>query len=1091
MQDLIGRSLNRYRILALLGTGGIGTVYRAIDTILQRDVAVKVMNPELAARSNFRDRFLQEARIAARLDHPSIVQVHDFGEDEGFLYIVMEYIPGDNLRKILQDLKAQHKWVILTEAVKIVQQVSQAIVYAHSQGVLHRDIKPDNLMLKPEPSVDIPYRVVLTDLGLAQLMNGKQADGEGTSMGTPAYMSPEQALGKPTDERSDVYSLGVLLYELSVGRLPFPAKTLEEAVRYHTQEPVPLPRDFRSELPLSLQDVILKAMEKDPANRYANADELSKALESVLADVTEISNAPSEMAETVSLVTQYDLTREERLDVQGEPRRSYQDFIEVLQPDKSVKRVAMKPGGLAIGRDADNDLVLESAKVSRHHARIQFDGQHYWASDLTSRNGTFLSNRRLTPGEPERWTPDKTLEIGGVFMRLIQPSLAQANVPDATNFVPGTGTDTIAASSQGRPDASSQRAGIYMETVQLSVTPGSSTTAIFILLNRSGKRDNFRITVSGIPPNWIPSPPPVLQLPPGGQQEIRLVIQPPLAPETRPGRYPISIIAYSLLAPDQPVQVDATLTVGVFSRFTSELRPRRIYSDQTVTVTVQNQGNARDTFTITPLDRYEELVFDPPQARLTLPEGQVASAEFRGMVRRRRIFGSTRTQPFSADVTTSNGQTQTVTGEVVDSGIFPPVILPLFLVLCLCLTAMAAYGYINVLGGPMQAKQTAAAETQFAAGTQAVLSIANQATIQAATQQAAIMQTQLAATLIASTLTAAPTTPGPTDTPTPTSTATPPPPSPTPTTIPPTATMIVIVVTPTPVPPTPIPPSPTPFVPTATVPANPTPAPLGGSYITVFSSARDGNYEIYAMLPNGAKQTRVTNNPGADTHPAVSPDYQHVAFVSNRDGNSQIYVMNTDGSNQTRISNNGSNDYNPSWSPDGSKIAFVSTRDGNPEIYVMNANGANQTRLTNNNLEDDHPAWSADGGQLTYDEKDPNGTARNIIVMNSDGSNQKQVLNNGAVNYEPSFSPDNSKIVYVSNKDGNNDIWVMGSDGSNPTRLTNMNTTIYSPHFSRDGTWITFEALNSGAGQIYVMKSDGSQITNVTNNSVDNADPSW
>lgn len=1092
-EPLIGQSLNRYKITVLIGEGGIGSVYKAADTVLQRDVAIKVMNPELSKRSDFRERFLNEARLAARLDHPNIVQVHDFAEEGDLLYIVMEYIPGDNLRKMLQTLKAQKKWVILTEAVQIVIQVAQAIEYVHSQGVLHRDIKPDNLMLKPEPIGGLPYRIIITDLGLARLTNGEMLSEENISMGTPAYMSPEQALGQKMDERSDVYSVGVLLFELCVGRLPFPAKTLQEAIRYHTQEPVPLPRSIRPDLPEALELIILKALEKDPSRRFTNAGELVQALEKTLPDITQSLYTPADTGDTVSLVTQYDLTPYSG-DGQGVtyPQVS-QDYIEVLLPDHSTRMVQIKPGGTTIGRDPSNDIVLDSPKISRQHSRVQFDGTKYWISDLNSKNGTYIANDRLVPGEPEVWTPDRAVKVGDVYLRLKPSNIFQSGLAGAPamDIQPQQQMHTLAGEELLTSPSSTGRIAIFMQTVQLSVTPGSSTTASFIILNRGVIMEQVRVSILGIPANWIPAHPPVLQLPPGVQQEAKVTIQPPQVPDSKPGRYPITVEAASLEEPSHPAKVDAILTVGVYSRFITDIRPKRIYADRTAIISVQNQGNARDSFTITPVDRWDELAFDPPQARLNLEEGASAAAEFRAIPRHRRIFGSTHVLTYSAEVSTANGVTETQPGEVIAPAIFPFWVLPLLLALCLCVSAMTAYGYFNVFGSPVAARQTASFQTQIAAATQAALALANQSTQDAATAQSAIM-TQTANAIITNM------TPSPTPEivyPTPAPSATLPPPTQTPviiiiTSTPPPATATPVPPTATPIPPTAVPPSATPVPPTP-VAVMPSPTPRGGNWLVEFASNRDGNYEIYAMLSDGTRQTRITNNAAEDTHPVLSPDGARVAFVSNREGNSQIFLMNIDGSNQTRISNNSYNDFNPSWSPDGKRIAFMSTRDGHPNIYVMNADGTGQAALTTGNAQNDHPVWAPDGTHIAYDSKPENGSARAIMVMGADGSNQTPVTNNAADNYEPSFSYDGTRITFISNASGSYEVYIMNSDGSNPVRVTNLGSTTFNPRFSRDGAWILFEGVENGVNQIFAIKTDGSGLTNLTNNTVNNTDPTW
>ena len=246
MNHLLGLTLGRYKINSLLGEGGMGAVFKARDETLKRDVALKVMNPQFSRLPNFQERFLQEARTVARLSHPNIVQIFDFGQqvlDEvQQLFIVMEFIPGQNLSLALKEYRNRNQPFPLLEAMEMMRQVALALEYAHQQGVLHRDLKPDNVILRSEPMPNLPYRPVITDLGLAKLTGGDVETQVGTTMGTPAYMSPEQSLGQQATAASDIYSLGIMFYELCTGQLPFQVRSIMDAVKAHTQTPPPPPR---------------------------------------------------------------------------------------------------------------------------------------------------------------------------------------------------------------------------------------------------------------------------------------------------------------------------------------------------------------------------------------------------------------------------------------------------------------------------------------------------------------------------------------------------------------------------------------------------------------------------------------------------------------------------------------------------------------------------------------------------------------------------------------------------------------------------------------------------------------------------------
>jgi serine/threonine-protein kinase len=264
----------RYEIGERLGSGGMSNVYRATDRILERTVAVKVLAEHLSDDERFVARFRREALAVAKLIHPNIVQVYDTGVDEGRHYIVMEYVEGRSGAQILQ----KHGPVDAESTAEIGIQACSGLDYAHRRGIIHRDVKPGNLMVVGGPVGGGEMTVKLTDFGIARAIEQTRITQVGSVVGTAAYLAPEQVRGEEATPATDVYALGVVLYQFLTGRLPYEGSTLAElAVRQQNESPLP-PSTYNDEVPETLGGAVLRALEGDPSRRYASADELAGGL---------------------------------------------------------------------------------------------------------------------------------------------------------------------------------------------------------------------------------------------------------------------------------------------------------------------------------------------------------------------------------------------------------------------------------------------------------------------------------------------------------------------------------------------------------------------------------------------------------------------------------------------------------------------------------------------------------------------------------------------------------------------------------------------------------------------------------------------
>ncbi|RYL95382.1 Stk1 family PASTA domain-containing Ser/Thr kinase [Sporolactobacillus sp. THM7-4] len=276
---MIGKRIGgRYQILSRLGDGGMAIVFKAKDLILDRLVAVKILRTELAGDEEFVRRFHREAESVASLSHPNIVAIYDIGEEEDCYYIVMEYVQGMTLKDFIRDYSP----ISINESVHIMKQITRAIAHAHARGVVHRDIKPQNIL------IDETEHVKVTDFGIAVAVTSATITYTNSIMGSAHYLSPEQARGGKATVKSDIYGLGIVMFELLTGKLPFPGTSPVSVALKHLSQPMPFPKDFREEIPQSLENVIIRALAKNPDDRYAGVaemyDDISTSLSPARAD---------------------------------------------------------------------------------------------------------------------------------------------------------------------------------------------------------------------------------------------------------------------------------------------------------------------------------------------------------------------------------------------------------------------------------------------------------------------------------------------------------------------------------------------------------------------------------------------------------------------------------------------------------------------------------------------------------------------------------------------------------------------------------------------------------------------------------------
>jgi Tol biopolymer transport system component/predicted Ser/Thr protein kinase len=1132
--DVLG---GRYVLLERIGSGGYGTVFRARDKAKNRIVAVKILRSDLADDPDYVRRFRREASIAGLLDSRHIVRVFEAGHsrlgNQDVHFQVMEYVEGPTLQQLLKE-KTQFS---PPEALEIAAGVARALEEAHDKGVVHRDIKPKNIFIAEDETVKVG------DFGIAGAVDFPSLRPDDPILGTPRYMSPEQCLGKKegTDIRSDIYSLGVVLYEMIGGRPPFEGDSPSTVAYMHIHETPPPLRQLAPSAPADVEALVECCLNKKPEERFQSPLALRRAIEGILRAEEE---APEE--------TPVKPLGEPLPERQGGPAGVAVVSSLVGHTARFVASTAVRTGrgpakmarwwkqrGAGFKAAAAGLLVLLLAGGGLGGAAVlstwvQGDSSET-ESGSTSRAAILPTAAPASSWELAYFDPSGNLWVSsadGTEKKQVTSNGVPAEVPAQLAW----SSDGKAIAFTRWPEGSWELYVTTLDEAHLLATEQVEEGKLFFpefswspdsrqIAFTSHQTGKSEVHVIGV----------------DGTGLAKLVNDPPLseALTDEPDWTPSGILIHAsepsawYADPDKNwvyrVDESGMATQVVKGPF----RYPRWSPDGAMIAFIQSGGSHPNWLCTMLADgtdrRCIEPWFENDQIAGWLPDSS-------GVVFTYDYSQSAENGPFIGLYDVTTGQRRQL-GEAGDQcpSLSPSGLQLAFVrssdIWVMDLGSGAAHSVVDGASCPISwgagAKSPSVSSTLGPALTATQGSTSTPTST--ATPAAAACQHWVEVFGTGGAGLNVHESPGlnspakgdplqdgfvgcaeeglveadgyrwqkiqdrgwVADTWLRSATG-PPPPASGATTASSSGRIAftsnrdgndeihVMNADGS---------SQTNLTNNPASDASPVWSPQGTKI--AFGSNRDGNWELYVMDADGSHQTRLTNNPGADWQPAWSPDGSQIAFVSGRDGNGEIYTMNADGSDQVRLTNDPAQDWGPVWSLDGSRIGFASSRDGDQEVYLMNADGSQQMNLTNNPGPDAGLSWSPDGKRIAF--LSTRGGKTSIYVMDADGTSVTQLTSSTEVNGGPIWSPDGSRMVFKAYRDANEEIYVMNVDGSAQTKLTSVATYEQTYAWSRDGSLIAFTWVdkNSFAREIYVMNADGSAQTNVTNNRADDSEPAW
>lgn len=571
--------IDGYRIRSRLGEGGMGVVYRARDP-QGRDVALKVIHGHLSQHQGFRAAFARQTAVF--LNHPNIVQTYDVGRANNHFYLSMAYHKAGSLADYLQRLAVHGNAASPRAMLALAAQIAEALDYAQRQGVVHGSLEPSNVLLSINEANrqqgKFGIQAVVADFGMASMLQAVDETAVQNPLDSVLYMAPELLDGASSSVKTDLYALGVMLYQMLTGQFPYTGRSAATIADQHRQAAIPDPRQVRPNLPAGVVAVLHKLLAKAPYDRLASGSIAARALNTL----SKPPAVPPPVNENIQITHRRDHDPFETL-ARFPSKPGQDDYVVVLHEDGREPQLPSLVGdSITIGRDASNDIRLDDPSVSDQHARLEREQDGWRVVDLHSDNGTWLGQEQLLARASEKWPRHQTLRIGSFFLRWRGP-VRNAPPPGAAPTV-GHRVDLLL-----QPDPATLP----------PILPGQSATISIVVHNRGTLNEDCRVALQGLHPSWAKLSQERLDLMPGEHGEIFLTIAPPATdpPEARTHTFQIRALATAqniLLE-----RVSTQVAVGKIGEFVAGLDPTILEAPDKSYLTLTNGTNAYETYFLT------------------------------------------------------------------------------------------------------------------------------------------------------------------------------------------------------------------------------------------------------------------------------------------------------------------------------------------------------------------------------------------------------------------------------------------------------------------------------------------------------------